>query len=113
MADAPNALSRPAVLVVALQAAAAVAVGAVVLVRASDSFAVATGVMALLAGLALAGCARALRAGGRWPRGPLLTVQLLGLPIGVGLLQAGRVAIGVCVLLVAAATAAMLGAGAS
>jgi hypothetical protein len=98
----------PAVLVVGVQALGALVAAVLILLRASGGLAVATGVLALCGAAALGLAARALAAGRRWPRSALLTVQLLGVPIGISVLQTGHPVGGSAVLVVALLTATLL-----
>lgn len=60
-----------------------------------------TAVLALFGGVGLILVARALARRRRWARAPALVTQLLLLPIGVSVVQAGQAPIGVPLLLVA------------
>ena len=77
---------------------------------ASDRAGAATGaVVAILVGAAVLYLARAVRARKRWPRSPVIVLQILFLPVGVGLLQSGRPDWGVPVVLLPLATLITLG----
>lgn len=76
----------------------------------SDRGGAATGaVVAILAGIGVVLLARAVRAHKRWARSPVIVLQILFLPVGVGLLQSGRPAYGVPVVLLPVATLVSLG----
>jgi peptidoglycan/LPS O-acetylase OafA/YrhL len=60
-----------------------------------------TAVLALFGGVGLILVARALARRRRWARAPALVTQLLLLPIGVSVVQAGQAPIGVPLLLMA------------
>jgi hypothetical protein len=102
VADA--ALTRVAWGVVVAEAAVLLVAGAVLLVGFRDSYGIGTGVTSLILGGFVAWLARALRAGSTWARTPVVFIQLLALPVGIGFLQVGNVAIGVVALVVAVAT---------
>jgi hypothetical protein len=65
--------------------------------------------VAILAGIGVLALARAVRARKRWPRSPVIVLQILFLPVGVGLLQSGRPGYGVPVLLLPIGTLITLG----
>ena len=66
-------------------------------------------VVAIVVGLAVLYLARAVLAGKRWPRSPVIVLQILFLPVGWGLLQSGRPDFGVPVIVVPLATLIALG----
>ncbi|NHI19793.1 hypothetical protein H9L10_02960 [Phycicoccus endophyticus] len=68
----------------------------------SDAARVAMSAVTILLGAAgLAALARGWLGAARWPRTPTVVVNLLLLPVGVSLLQAGRPVLGVVVLALA------------
>jgi len=99
------ALTGVAAVVVALQAAVAVVAGLVILLRGDGSYAVGTGCFAVVLGAVLGLLAWALHRGRDGARTPVLFVQLLALPIGLGILQHSSTVGGVAILVVAVATA--------
>jgi hypothetical protein len=66
-------------------------------------------IVAILVGAAILFLARAVLARKRWPRSPVIVLQILFLPVGVGLLQSGRPGFGVPLILLPIATLTMLG----
>lgn len=66
--------------------------------------------LGLFAAALLLGLARPLRRARRFARTPIVLLDLLALPVGVGLAQAGRAAYAAVVLLLALATLAALAA---
>jgi hypothetical protein len=99
------ALARVAAAVVGLQAVVAVVAGVVILVRGDGSYAAGTGTFAIVLGACLGGLAWALHRGRDWARTPVLFVQLLALPIGLGIAQHSSKPAGIAILGVAVATA--------
>jgi hypothetical protein len=76
----------------------------------SDRGGAATGaVVAVLVGIAILALARAMLARKRWARSPVIVLQILFLPVGVGLLQSGHFGYGVPVVLLPVATLITLG----
>jgi len=76
----------------------------------SDRGGAATGaVVAVLVGIVILALARGMLARKRWARSPVIVLQILFLPVGVGLLQSGRPAYGVPVILLPVATLVSLG----
>jgi hypothetical protein len=67
-----------------------------------------TAALALAAGVGLALAARGLARARRWARSPALVTQLLVAPVALGLLQAGRWAVGAPLLAGAVVVAALL-----
>ncbi len=67
------------------------------------------GVLAVAAGVGLALLARALFAGRQWARSPVVVVQLLCLPVAVGLLQGHRYGEGVPLVAVPILVLALIG----
>jgi hypothetical protein len=77
---------------------------------ASDRAGAATGgVVALLAGIGVLLLARATLARKRWARSPVIVLQILFLPVGVGLVQSGRPGYGVPVIVLPVAILIALG----
>lgn len=66
-------------------------------------------IVAILVGVGVLFLARAVLARRRWPRSPVIVLQVLFLPVGVGLLQSGRPGYGVPVILIPLATLIVLG----
>lgn len=66
-------------------------------------------IVAILAGVAILFLARAVLARKRWARSPVIVLQILLLPVGVGLLQSGRPGYGVPVILLPVAILITLG----
>lgn len=66
-------------------------------------------IVAILVGVGVLFLARAVMARRRWPRSPVIVLQVLFLPVGVGLLQSGRPGYGVPVILIPLATLIVLG----
>lgn len=102
MADA--ALTRVALGVVAVEAVALLGAGIVLIIGYGDSYGVGTGVFALLLGALVAWLGRSLGQGALWARTPVVFIQIMALPVGIGFLQAGDVGVGVAALVVAFAT---------
>ena len=113
MPNAPTPL-RAVALLVLLQALglAGVAVFYVVELFVADAAdragAVAAGIIALICGVGLLLVARGLAGARRWARSPALVIQLLAVPVAVGLLQGGRWYVGLPLLLWAIAVTVLL-----
>jgi hypothetical protein len=76
----------------------------------SDRGGAATGaIVAILAGIGVLALARAMLTRRRWARSPVIVLQILFLPVGVGLLQSGRPEYGVPVILLPLAILITLG----
>ena len=117
-ADTREEHSRPllaGVALLAVEGAALVAAGVWLGVRSlgddvSDRAGAATGaIVAILAGVAILFLARAVLARKRWPRSPVIVLQILFVPVGIGLLQSGKPGFGVPVVLIPLATLIVLG----
>jgi hypothetical protein len=65
--------------------------------------------VAILAGVGVLLLARAVLSRKRWPRSPVIVLQILFVPVGVGLLQSGRPGFGVPMILLPLATLITLG----
>ena len=66
-------------------------------------------IVAILAGVGILLLARAVLGRKRWTRSPVIVLQILFLPVGVGLLQSGRPEYGVPVILLPLAILITLG----
>ena len=66
-------------------------------------------VVAILVGVGTLFLARAMLARKRWARSPVIVLQILFLPVGWGLMQSGRPAFGVPVIVIPLATLVVLG----
>lgn len=117
-ADTREARSRPLLAGVALLAVEGIALivsGGFLGVRSlgddvSDRGGAATGaIVAILAGIGVLALARAMLTRRRWARSPVIVLQILFLPVGVGLLQSGRPEYGVPVILLPLAILITLG----
>jgi len=116
-AGAPADLPRPLLAVaglVALQAIGLVGIGLFLVVEAvvataSDVVAaLVSALLALLAGAGLLLVARGLFHRGRWARSPALVLNLIGVPVAIGLLQGGRWYVGIPLLLWSVAVLVLL-----
>jgi hypothetical protein len=106
--------TRAAGLTVAVEGVALTVGGCVLLVLAatgrphSRAVALFAGALALVGGLLLVLLARGLSSARRWARTPVLLLNLLAVPIGIGLVQAGRLAVGVPLSVVSASVVVLL-----
>jgi hypothetical protein len=67
------------------------------------------GVLAIVGGLVVLALARAVLARRHWVRSPVVLIELLSIPVAVGLLQGGRYDVGVPLMVIAIAVPVLIG----
>lgn len=115
----PSRRRRPARLAatagLTLQGLFIVALGALLVVRGfgadtdDEGRAELGGVLAIVGGLVVLALARAVLARRHWVRSPVVLIELLSIPVAVGLLQGGRYDVGVPLMVIAIAVPVLIG----